>query len=689
MSELLEFFAACPRGTEALVADELRAARCRRVRPLSGGVTFYGQLTDAYRALLWSRVASRVLLTLARVPAETADALYHAIAELPWEDHLRPDGTLAVDAGGTNAELRNTQFTAVRVKDAIADRFVQRSGIRPSVDTADPDLRINVVVHNEKATVSLDLSGTALHRRGYREQGLQVEAPMKETLAASVLLLAGWPEIASAGGAFVDPMCGSGTLCIEAAMIAGDIAPGLLRMRWGFERWLGHDEAAWERVRTDAEKRREAGGARLPAIEGSDHDPRAVSLAVACVKRAGLEGRVLIVRGELSELAAPHGTTAPGLVATNPPYGERIEARAGLPTLYWQLAERMRAGFGDWTLAVITSDAGLSAGLRMMPSRTTELYNGKIRSLVSVYRTGSVAVAGEGAPGGATPGDAAPGDAAPAAALGPALSESAQAFANRLRKMAKHYEKWARRGGVSCFRVYDADLPDYAVAVDVYDGAGADAGTRWVHVAEYAPPPGIDLNLAEQRLLDVLAVAPEILGTSAGNVFLKTRERQRGTAQYERVSAKSVVGAVAEGGLMFEVNLSDYLDTGLFLDHRLTRGWLRELAAEKRFLNLFAYTATASVYAAAGGALSTTTVDLSATYVDWAKRNLARNGFAGENHRVLRADVLEWVSAASGGGERYDLIFCDPPTFSNSKRMPTACWSSRATAASSRSIAKG
>jgi 23S rRNA (guanine2445-N2)-methyltransferase / 23S rRNA (guanine2069-N7)-methyltransferase len=235
--------------------------------------------------------------------------------------------------------------------------------------------------------------------------------------------------------------------------------------------------------------------------------------------------------------------------------------------------------------------------------------------------------------------------------------------------MAKHIEKWARRTGVTCYRVYDADLPDYAVAIDIYDGSGADAGTRWVHVAEYAPPSGIDPAKAEQRLLDVLAVVPGVLGVEPADVFLKTRERQRGTSQYERFSRKGVVGMVEEGGLTFEVNLSDYLDTGLFLDHRITRGMLREMAAGKRFLNLFAYTGTASVYAAAGGASSTTTVDMSTTYVDWSGRNLSRNGFAGSKHRLIRADVLGWVSAARKGSERFDLIFCDPPTFSNSKRM--------------------
>ena len=657
MTAALEFWAACPRGTESLVAEELRALKCQRVRPLSGGVSFGGPLWSAYRALLWSRVASRVLLTLERIPAADADELYDAVAEIPWEDHLTADGTLAIDANGVNAGLRNTQFTAVRVKDAIADRFTQKFGRRPSVNTSDPDVRVNVVVRNDRATISIDLSGTPLHRRGYREQGTQVEAPMKETLAAAMLVVAGWPAIAAAGGDFVDPMCGSGTLPIEAAMIARDIAPGLLRTSWGFSRWLGHDAEAWEALVAEATTRREAGLTRTGAIAGFDSDPRAVEIARACVQRAGLDSVVEIGQRALEELVADErdGEPAPGLVAANPPYGERIEAQGGLGVLYRELSARLRAGFAGWTLAVITPDAALEAGLGLPAEKTVPLYNGRILTQVRVFR-----VPGEG--------EALP--EAPDAEQPRPLSDAALAFANRLRKNYRHLEKWARRSGVTCFRVYDADLPDYAVAVDIYAGEGPDAGSRWAHIAEYAPPPGIDPARAQQRLDDVLAVVPEVLGIEPADVFLKVRQRQRGDSQYGRVSRSGVVAIVGEGGLLFEVNLTDYLDTGLFLDHRLTRAWIRDLAADKRFLNLFAYTGTVSAYAADGGARETTTVDLSATYVGWSERNMARNGFGGAQHRRVQADVLQWIDAAAATPDaRFDLVFCDPPTFSNSKRM--------------------
>ena len=692
-TDFLEFFAPCPRGTEPYLAAELRSMRSRGVRPQRAGVSFAGPLPTVYRALLWSRIASRILLTLARVPAADDTQLYDAVRALPWEDHVRADGTIAVDATGVSDTLRNTQFTAVRVKDAIADRFVGLVGYRPSVNKDTPDVLVNVVIRDDRATISIDLAGPPLHRRGYREQGVQVEAPMKENLAAAVLAVAGWKDIADRGGVFVDPLCGSGTLAIEAALWAADMAPGMTRRRWGFDRWLGHDPELWADLREEAADRGLAGLAALPPILAFDADPRAISIARGAVRRAGLEGHLVVEQRELAKLVAPpsaHGATE-GLVAMNPPYGERIQAQHGLPVLYAELAGVLRAGFAGWTLAVITPDDSLSIGLGLRPERTIDLFNGRILSPVRVYRVPDTSVApgqaafpaarvtpspahapSPDAVPAASPASAEPAPSAAALETAPspaALEPAAEVFANRLRKMARHTEKWARKAGVGCFRVYDADLPDYAVAIDVYTGAGADEGKRWVHVAEYSPPAEIDTRRASARLDDVLAIVPEVLHVEPRDVFLKVRERQRGNAQYARVSRTGAIGTVSEGGLLFEVNLSDYLDTGLFLDHRITRSLVRDMAAGTRFLNLFAYTGTATVYAAAGGAATTTTLDMSATYSEWAGRNMAQNGFVGPEHQRVRTDVLSWFEPAKARGELYDLVFCDPPTFSNSKRM--------------------
>lgn len=649
------FFAPCPRGVEPYLADELRRLGLRSVRPQRGGVLFAGRITAGYRALLWSRLASRVLLSLGDVDASSADTLYEGVKAIAWEDHLAAEGTLAVDSSGVNDALRNTQFTAVRVKDAIVDRFRERTGTRPSVETTAPDLRINAVVTRDKVKLAIDLSGEPLHRRGYRTQGIQVAAPMKETLAAALLEVAGWRDIAAAGGGFADPMCGSATIAIEAAWMAADTAPGLRRARWGFDRWLGHDESAWNDLLDDADARCEAGLETLGPILASDSDPAAVEIAEQCIRKAGLAGRISLATLPLSQ-AGPPASTGTGLVACNPPYGERLSQRSELSGLYGQLAALMRGAFGGWELAVITPDPQLAPALGEKPARAHELYNGKIPVLVSVF-------------GGFS---ASPEHSASSTPLAPQLSApdaSAQAFENRLRKMAKHLGSWARKTGVTCYRVYDADLPDYNLAVDLYTGAGDDAGKRYAHIAEYAPPTDVDPHKAAQRMEWAREAVAGVLGIDEADVFVKRRERKRGSAQYERLARTGTTVTVGENGLLFEVNLSDFLDTGLFLDHRDTRARVRELAAGARFLNLFAYTGTASVYAAAGGAVSTTTVDLSATYLEWAGRNMSLNGGSGPQHSRVQADVMRMLDTARRNGNRYELIFCDPPTFSNSKRM--------------------
>lgn len=640
----LRFFAPCTKGAEQVLAAELRSLGMREIRQVRSGASCVGSIHDAYRVLLWSRVASRLLLTLGRVDASSAEALYDAVRAIPWEDHVRPDGTVAVDASGMNDALRNTQFTAVKVKDALADRFRDRFGQRPNVDTVDPDLRINVLLRGDSATISIDLAGQPLHRRGYRTAGEQVMAPLKETLAASVLLFAGWQGIAGRGGSFVDPLCGSGTLAIEAALIAGDIAPGFTRRSWGFSAWLGHDAAAWMDLRDEAADRREAGLERLPVIVASDMDRRAVDIARVCVQRAGLEGRIAIEQRMLADLKVP-ADAKDGLVAINPPWGERLSDRAELVPLYTQLSERLTADFRGWKFAAITPDERLAGALGLEPNRVMELASGPKLTKVLVFDVSTPVVAPE---------------------VGP--DPAAEAFANRLTKMFRHWSKWARRTGVTCYRVYDADLPDYAVVVDRYEGAGESAGKVWAHVAEYVAPAEIEEARAEQRLEHVREIVPQVLGIDPSDVFVKQRRRQRGESQYERADKRGTTGTVAENGLLFEVNLTDYLDTGLFLDHRDTRAWVRELSSGVRFLNLFAYTGAVTVYSAAGGAASTTTVDLSPTYLEWAERNMRLNGFTGPQHTRVRADALEWLEAAGESGP-YDLIFCDPPTFSTSKRM--------------------
>lgn len=646
----LEFFAACPRHVPELLGAELRGLGLNVTREHPAGVSFTGAIRDGYLACLASRTASRVLLTLGIVPLDTPDAMYEAIRAMPWEEHLAPEGTLAIDVVGQGPEwLRHSQFAAQKAKDAVVDRFRQRSGARPSVDLGSPDLRLNLSLMRQRASLAIDLSGEPLHRRGYRQSG--VEAPLKENLAAALLLRCGWPAIAEAGGAFVDPMCGSGTLVIEAALMAADIAPGLLRRRFGFERWLQHRPELWEAVRTDALARRRPDAVSPGRFRGYDRDQGAIRAALANSGRCGVGDHIAFERRDLAQ--CPRAAEAHGLVLANPPYGARLEEAATLEPTYALLGQKLMDCFPGWEAGVFTGNPPLGRALRLRAYRTHTFFNGAIecRLLRFELQPGTV----EPDPQTVRRNRLEAAHSRPGAAM----------FGNRLRKNLARLEAWAKRADVACFRVYDADMPEYAFAIDLY---GNDQ--RWAYVQEYAAPATVAEVAARGRRDEVLAVLPEILGLPEERVVLRVRRRQKGGEQYEKVGEEARFHTVREGAYRFLVNFTDYLDTGLFLDHRVTRRRVGELAAGRSFLNLFAYTGTATVYAAGAGATTSTTVDMSRTYLDWARRNLALNGLAGPQHEFVQADCLAWLEEqGSAPRRRYGVIFVDPPTLSRSKRM--------------------
>lgn len=643
---IYDFFATAPKHMEALVADELRGLGVQDVRETRGGASFTGTLETACRACLWSRVANRILLVLGRFPAATPEALYAGTRTIPWHEHFDASATFAVQFISSHSAITHSHFGALKVKDAIVDQFREQLGERPSVETEQPDIRINVYVMRDQATVSLDLSGESLHRRGYREPG--VAAPLKENLAAAILLRAGWPGIAAAGGALVDPMCGSGTLPIEAALIAADIAPGLRREHWGFTGWKQHDAATWQRLLDEADDRRAKGLAQLPPVRGYDHHATAVRYALANVERAGLHGHVHIEKRELEQAAPGHpGDT--GLVVANPPYGERLGSDSDLPALYARLGNALKNQFGGWRAAVFTGNPELGKHIGLRARRRHTLFNGPIECKLLHFEVSEEWYL--------VP------SRLPRPLPAHERSDGALGFANRLQKNLKHLGRWARREDVQCYRLYDADLPEYALAVDLYHG-----DKLWVHVQEYEAPRSVDPKKARLRVREALGVIIDVLEVTQDELYFKVRRQQKGSAQYQKLASSEHVHEVTEGGNRFLVNFEDYLDTGLFLDHRPTRAMIAELAGGRRFLNLFAYTGTATVYAARGGATATTTVDMSNTYLDWARRNMVLNGFTGKEHTFVRADCLEWLRTADAKS-RYGLIFLDPPSFSTSKRM--------------------
>jgi 23S rRNA (guanine2445-N2)-methyltransferase / 23S rRNA (guanine2069-N7)-methyltransferase len=656
------FFATAPLGLEPLLAQELRDLGAPDVAEARAGAYFGGGLDIAYRACLWSRLANRVLLPIFQYPAATPDALYQGATHIDWGEHMDPDASFAIDFAASRSAITHTLFGAQKVKDAIVDYFRAEYGTRPSVDLVRPELRINVYLDRDQATVSIDLSGDSLHKRGYRLDG--GKAPLKENLAAALLIRAGWPKIAAEGGQFIDPMCGSGTLPIEAALIAGDVAPGLKRAWFGFLGWLNHDPQTWQSLRDEATARAEAGLKRMPTIVGYDLDREAVRNALGNIDRAGLRGLVHVERKAMDE-ARPR--TERGLLLVNPPYGERLGEEENLVPLYTELGAALREHFQGWRAGLFTGNLELAFKLGIRAERYYGLHNGALECRLFNFEVQPERYFTPREGGAPSEAERQQRGLFRQAKAVDVASGGAAMVANRLRKNLKHLGRWARQSGVTCYRLYDADLPEYAVAVDLYQAA--DEPKLWALVQEYEAPATVDPARAEVRLLEALAAIHAVLELPPQQVFLKIRRRQKGSAQYEKQAEAGRFHVVQEAGLKFWVNFEEYLDTGLFLDHRITRSLLREQAQDRSFLNLFAYTGTATVYAANGGASATTTVDLSRTYLDWARRNLELNGLQGPRHELIQADCLEWLDEAARGSWRYDLIFLDPPTFSTSKRM--------------------
>ncbi|HBQ7657901.1 bifunctional 23S rRNA (guanine(2069)-N(7))-methyltransferase RlmK/23S rRNA (guanine(2445)-N(2))-methyltransferase RlmL [Klebsiella pneumoniae] len=623
-------FASTARGLEELLKTELEGLGATDCQVVQGGVHFQGDTRLLYQSLMWSRLASRIMLPLGECRVYSDLDLYLGVQAIPWTEMFNPGATFAVHFSGLNDEIRNSQYGALKVKDAIVDSFTRKNLPRPNVDRESPDLRINVWLNKETAHISLDLSGEGLHLRGYRDgTGM---APIKENLAAAIVMRSGWVP----GTPLLDPMCGSGTLLIEAAMLATDRAPGLHRGHWGFGGWAQHDDGIWKEVKAEAQTRARQGLAAYESrFYGSDVDARVIERARRNARRAGIGELIDFDVKDVAQLNNPLPKGPYGTVISNPPYGERLESEPALIALHSLLGRIMKSQFGGWNLSVFSASPELLSCLQLRADKQFKAKNGPLDCVQKNYHL--------------------------AESEGGKPAMLAEDFANRLRKNLKKFEKWARQEGIECYRLYDADLPEYNVAIDRY--------ADWVVVQEYAPPKTVDAHKARQRLFDIIAATIAVLDMAPNKLVLKTRERQKGKNQYQKMAEKGDFIEVQEYNARLWVNLTDYLDTGLFLDHRIARRMLGQMSKGKDFLNLFSYTGSASVHAGLGGARSTTTVDMSRTYLEWAERNLRLNGLTGRAHRLMQADVLGWLREST---EQFDLIFIDPPTFSNSKRIEDA-----------------
>ncbi|MBE3659643.1 23S rRNA (guanine(2445)-N(2))/(guanine(2069)-N(7))-methyltransferase [Vibrio navarrensis] len=627
-----QYLAVTSNGLENLLAEELTNLGITDAKPVQAGVKFSASNEQIYRCCLWSRLASRFVRILSEFTCQDDMDLYLATVAINWVNQFHSTKKFIVDFNGTNREIRNSQYGAMKVKDGVVDCFEKKGLPRPSISKERPDVRLHVRLHKDKAILGIDMVGSGLHQRGYRPAS--GKAPLRETLAAAIILRSGWNPTQP----LIDPMCGSGTLLIEAAMMAANMAPGVKREKWVFECLEDFEPEVWAQIKSEASVTARRGVKKVDAkFYGFDNDEKVLGIARENARRAGVAELIEFKLGDAATLLRPQGFDH-GVIVSNPPYGERLGTEPGLIALYTAFGGQLKSEFGGCTASIFSSSDELLSCLRMRADKQFRLNNGALPCHQKNYTIAQRSA--EQIEGADTPLSIAPD------------------FANRLKKNIGKVGKWAKKEQLDCYRIYDADLPEYNVAIDIY--------LDHIVIQEYAAPKDIPEEKAKRRLTDIIRATIQVTGIEANKVVLKVREKQKGRNQYQKMAQVAQTMEVNEYGVKLIVNLYDYLDTGLFLDHKITRRRLGEMAQGKDFLNLFAYTGSATVHAAKGGARSTTTVDMSKTYLQWAKDNMALNGCVGNQHKFEQADCLQWLENAQG---QYDLIFIDPPTFSNSKRM--------------------
>ncbi len=632
------FLALTSPGIEVLLADEIKNLGGEQVVQKPEGVYFSGSIELGYKISLWTRLATRVMLKLGEGEALNKEQLFKAASSINWLEHFTSETTFAIDFVGYSEEIRNSQFGGLTIKDAIVDQFRDQGHERPNVDKKSPQISFQARLLRDQVFIYLDFSGRGLFQRGYREHS--GAAPLKENLAAALIIRSGW--LADTSKPLVDPMCGSGTILIEAVAMATKQAPSIYRASWGFESWLKHDEDLWQgqlnKAKNDSATALNDAQHSSLKVFGIDIDPRVINTAQQNTRNANVQRFIEFKCQNTNDMKNAFGHS--GTILFNPPYGERIGELPELIENFVLFGQKLKSQFIDWRVAILTANVELLSMLKLSSFKRYKFKNGPLDCQFALYNVDQKQLAKD--------------------AVNPqsSFSEEDSDFANRLKKNGKSLKGWLKSNQIDCYRLYDADIPEYNVAIDIYGD--------YLVIQEYAAPKTIDEQKAKKRLQEVLYWAPKVLQVPTDKVILKTRAKQTGKNQYQRVDKSKQSITVNEHGALFKINLWDYLDTGLFLDHRKTRQIVAKKSKNKSLLNLFAYTGSVSVQAALHGASAITTVDMSNTYLNWAQDNFNLNKLNGHKYQFIQADCLDWLKKNTTA---FDIIFIDPPTFSNSKRM--------------------
>ena len=640
----MRYFAPCPPGGNRVLNSELVEAGVQDITPGAMGVGFSGDLRLAYVAAIRLRTASRVLLQLYSGRVGNVEEFYEAVRGCSWEHYMDARRSIACRVSGV-PEGNSPGYVNLKFKDGVVDRLREMVGQRPDVDRRQPEILLEARWDGKHASMYINWTGPSLSRRGYRLA--HGRATLRETVAAILLKQAGWPEMARKGLPFVDPVCGSGTFLVEAAMMAADMAPGLKRTEWGFRNLKVHDDELWRGVVREAEVRFHNALSRMPRIVGLDKDVKALGMAKANLRRAGLEGFVQVRQHDLQTgLAFCWPDSPAGFVMADPPYGWRENVDP--EPVYQAMGTLFRQLGGGWKMGLLAPNRKMASISALRAEKYVHSSSGSRQIVMALYNRISKGAAR------AQTGwreERVPKDIARVGEAAGTESKLIRALKKLLARKVDALGHWADKCGVTSFRIWDSDMPEFNVIVDWYE-------RKWLHVQEFVAPNRITEERSRLHLNTLVATLREICLTE--QVYVK--HRRRGRQPYSKSGGQSERFIVRENGQRYFVNFVDYLDTGIFLDHRPTRAIIRTKAEGGSFLNLFCYTGTASVMAAAGGARRVVNVDISRTYLDWARDNMKLNSLDSPGCQYVRADAMLFMRENT---ERFNLIFIDPPTCSN------------------------
>ncbi|MGL4524264.1 MAG: bifunctional 23S rRNA (guanine(2069)-N(7))-methyltransferase RlmK/23S rRNA (guanine(2445)-N(2))-methyltransferase RlmL [Spirochaetia bacterium] len=623
----LFFLANCPLHAEDLLSQEIVDLGGTIVERVRSGVYFCGKIDLLYRSCLWLRTASSLKLVIKRFKAKDRPSFYQAILTNPWFDHMTSATSIACQVSSAPQSFAPNHFLALVVKDAIADSFRKVGRARPNVNTENPDLGVAVHMEGENGTLLLEL-GHALHQRSWRinaqssEHGVVIKkksSSMQENLAAVLLYRSHWPKFARQGLAFVDAICWQGVTLFEAYAMATDYAPQLKKSSIGFEKWVQYDPALWQKCKEEANLRYEKGKENTPLFYGFDTNDTALDQARLCCEKAQFSHEIQFEKSHLLSLRPP---CEKGFMIINPKYSEQLNDAQKTEAFFHEVATYMKANLRGWNIAMTLPSEDALRYLDVRTDRLNTFYHGAEKRHLARFTLFSEAMI------------------TPLSKQGERMKLYLQDRYASLSDLAK--KKWK----TSVYRLYCAEKPGYAALCDIYNDI--------LVIQPFETSPEIK---------ELTRACQEVAGINRVNTVIKKRRKMKESEQYE--TEKSLVNVekiVIEGGLKFYVNLSAYIDTGFYLDHRPLRLWLSKECKGNTFLNLFCYTGAMSVVAAQAGARKICSVDASKTYLNIAEKNMKLNRLETLNAQWVRSDVHKFLQKNS---DSWDIIYVDPPTYSN------------------------